>query len=120
MVNADTSSSAAAANTPAALNGAAAPIGPAVTGNSPTVALFQKAHAKMITLQRVDEQVQNLLAQRRSLQDELRAIQSQINDEFDRLLNTNVDEPLPKLAADVKSPKRGGKDTLRMEVAEAV
>ena len=120
MVNADTSSSAATANTPASLNGAATPIGPAVTGNSPTVALFQKAHAKMITLQRVDEQVQNLLAQRRSLQDELRAIQSQINDEFDRLLNTNVDEPLPKLPADVKSPKRGGKDTLRMEVAEAV
>jgi len=121
MVNADSSSSSipAAANTPASIAGPTL-AGSSVTGNSPTVALFQKAHAKMITLQRVDEQVQNLLAQRRSLQDELRAIQSQINDEFDRLLNTNVDEPLPKLPADVKSPKRGGKDTLRMEVAEAV
>ena len=104
----------AVANTPAALNA------PGVTGNTPTVALFQKAHAKMITLQRVDEQVQNLLAQRKTLQDELRAIQSQINDEFDRLLNS-ADEPLPKLNADVKAPsKRNGKDALRMEVAEAV
>ena len=117
MVNADTSSNPAVANAPASLNP------PGVTGNSPTVTLFQKAHAKMITLQRVDEQVQNLLAQRRSLQDELRAIQSQINDEFDRLLNTNVDEPLPKLNADVKAPsskRSSGKDPLRMEVAEAV
>jgi hypothetical protein len=123
MSNVETSP-AAVANTPAALTGPtlAGPTlaGSSVTGNSPTVALFQKAHAKMITLQRVDEQVQNLLDQRKKLHDELRGIQSQINDEFDRLLNTNVDEPLPKLSADVKSPKRGGKDTLRMEVAEAV
>lgn len=118
MSNAETSP-AAVANTPAALTGPTL-AGSSVTGNSPTVALFQKAHAKMITLQRVDEQVQNLLDQRKKLHDELRGIQSQINDEFDRLLNTNVDEPLPKLSADVKSPKRGGKDTLRMEVAEAV
>ena len=105
----------AVANAPAALNGTAA----AVTGNSPTVALFQKAHAKMITLQRVDEQVQSLLDQRKKLHDELRGIQTQINDEFDRLLGG--DEPLPKLNADTKAPnKRNGKDTLRMEVAEAV
>src|SRR3954470_17365775 len=113
MVSNDTSSNPAVANTAAALTA------PGVTGNAPTVALFQKAHAKMITLQRVDEQLQNLLAQRKTLQDELRGIQSQINDEFDRLLNAG-DEALPKLNADVKSPKRGGKDALRMEVAEAV
>jgi hypothetical protein len=113
MSNADSSSIPAVANTPAAITG------PAVTGNSPTVALFQKAHAKMITLQRVDEQVQNLLDQRKKLHDELRGIQSQINDEFDRLLD-NGEEALPKLNADVKPPKRGAKDTLRMEVAEAV
>jgi hypothetical protein len=114
MSNADSSSNPAVANAPAALNGAA------VTGNSPTVALFQKAHAKMITLQRVDEQVQSLLDQRTKLHDELRGIQTQINDEFDRLLGA-ADESLPKLNADTKSPnKRGGKDTLRMEVAEAV
>ena len=116
MVTADPSSSSpAVANTPAAINA------PGVTGNSPTVALFQKAHAKMITLQRVDEQVQTLLDQRKKLHEELRGIQSQINDEFDRLLNTNVDEQLPKLNADVKpAAKRSGKDALRMEVAEAV
>jgi len=116
MVNADTSSNPAVANAPASLNP------PGVTGNSPTVALFQKAHAKLITLQRVDEQLQNLLGQRKTLQDELRTIQSQINDEFDRLLN-GADEPLPKLNADVKAPsskRSSGKDPLRMEVAEAV
>ena len=103
----------AVANTPAAINGA---------GNSPTVALFQKAHAKMITLQRVDEQVQSLLDQRKKLHDELRGIQTQINDEFDRLLNAGADDALPRLNVDTKAPnKRGGnKDSLRMEVAEAV
>src|SRR5687768_38787 len=78
MSNVD--SSAAAANTPAAV------------GNSATVALFQKAHAKMVTLQRIDDQLMSLADQRKKLQEELRGIQIQINDEFDRLL--------PQLAAD--------------------
>ena len=43
-------------------NEAATANAPATT--SPTVALFQKAHAKMVTLQRVDEQLQSLLDQR--------------------------------------------------------
>jgi len=110
----DSSTPTAGANTPASING------PAVTGNSPTVVLFQKAHAKMITLQRVDEQVQSLLDQRKKLHEELRGIQTQINEEFDRLL-TAAEESLPKLNVDTKSPgKRNGKDSLRMEVAEAV
>ncbi len=77
------SSNPAVANAPAA-----------VGGNSPTVALFQKAHAKMITLQRVDEQLTSLLDQRKKLQEELRGIQTQINEEFERLLQAGEDPSL--------------------------
>jgi hypothetical protein len=126
MSNVD-SSIPAVANSPAAING------PTVTGNSPTVALFQKAHAKMITLQRVDEQLQTLVDQRKKLQDELRGIQTQINEEFERLLSEPAAEdasakiPAPALPAaaiapfntDIKPGKRG-KDAVRMEVAESL
>jgi hypothetical protein len=121
MSNVD-SSIPAVANTPAAINGTT------VAGNSPTVALFQKAHAKMITLQRVDEQLQTLIDQRKKLQEELRGIQTQINDEFERLLSEPAAEDarakIPAAApapfnTDMK-PTRRGKDAVRMEVAEAV
>lgn len=51
-----------------------------------SVQLFQRAHQKMVMLQRVEDQIQQLAAQRRSIQDELRGIQVQINEEFDKLL----------------------------------
>ena len=54
--------------------------------NAQSVQLFQRAHQKMVMLQRVEDQLQQLLNQRRSIQDELRGIQVQINEEFDRLL----------------------------------
>lgn len=54
--------------------------------SSPSVQLFQRAHQKMVMLQRVEDQIQQLLGQRRSIQDELRGIQVQINEEFDKLL----------------------------------
>jgi hypothetical protein len=52
---------------------------------SPAVSLFQKAHGRMTTLQRIDEQVAALLDQRRKIQEELRTIQQLINEEFDRV-----------------------------------
>ncbi|HQY88106.1 MAG TPA: hypothetical protein PK402_05565 [Tepidisphaeraceae bacterium] len=51
-----------------------------------SVQLFQRAHQKMVMLQRVEDQIQQLVTQRRSIQDELRGIQVQINEEFDKLL----------------------------------
>ena len=51
-----------------------------------SVQLFQRAHKKMVLLQRVEDQIQQLAGQRRSIQDELRGIQVQINEEFDKLL----------------------------------
>jgi hypothetical protein len=65
--------------------------------SSPTVALFQKAHTKMVALQRIEEQFVNLQAQRRKLQDELRAIQGEINGEFDKLIDTTTTDSSPKV-----------------------
>jgi hypothetical protein len=58
---------------------------------SPTVAMFQKAHAKIVTLQRVEEQLNTLLEQRKRLQDELREVQTQINDEINRVVHQAED-----------------------------
>jgi hypothetical protein len=60
------------------------------------VLLFQRAHQKIAMLARLDEQVMQLLARRRQLQEELRAVQIEINEEFDRLIRL-VDEPPPAL-----------------------
>ncbi len=51
---------------------------------SPTVAMFQKAHAALVTLQRIDEQLTQLADRRRKTQGELREAQSQLNEEIDR------------------------------------
>jgi hypothetical protein len=86
---------------------------------SPTAALFQKAHAKIVTLQRIDEQLTSLLDQRRKLQDELREVQSQINDEFNRVIRDS-DDSHPRLAEQPSpKPRRANGETLRLEVAQA-
>src|ERR1700709_2645192 len=54
---------------------------------APYVQLFQKAHQKIVTLERLDEQLQQILSKRNELQDELRSIQAQINEEFDQRIN---------------------------------
>jgi hypothetical protein len=108
---------------------------PATSVSPSTVALFQKAHAKMVTLQRVDEQLVTLSDQRRKLKEELRALQTQINDEFNRLVLTAEDPvaaaaipatparriPASPFTPDLK-PKRLGsaKDPVQLEIAKAV
>src|ERR1051325_2718498 len=52
-------------------------------GAAPYVQLFQKAHQRIVMLERLDEQVQQILSKRQELQDELRSIQSQLNEEFE-------------------------------------
>lgn len=84
---------------------------PAGKDSPQSVQLFQRAHQKMIMLQRVEDQLQQLLNQRRSVQDELRGIQAQINDEFDRLLRAggggaNPTRLLAEIADDVKRGSR--------------
>jgi hypothetical protein len=74
----------------------------------PAVPLFQKAHARMVTLHRVDEQLATLLDQRTRLQGELREIQSQINSEFTRV--TAMDEEAPaKVLATIAEIARGNR-----------
>jgi hypothetical protein len=73
---------------------------------SPAVPLFQKAHARMVTLQRVDEQLVTLLEQRKRIIDELKSVQSQINDEFERV--TSMDESAPeKILSTIADINRG-------------
>ncbi|MGH7178581.1 MAG: hypothetical protein ACREJC_14485 [Tepidisphaeraceae bacterium] len=55
---------------------------------APAVLLFQKAHQQMTLLARLDEQLNQLISRRHALQEELRGVQDEINDEFDRLLDT--------------------------------
>ena len=93
---------------------------------SPTAALFQKAHAKLITLQRIDEQLNGILDQRRKLQDELRDVQGQINEEFDRVIKDAQEAPaaarlVAQFGDQAAKLRRNGspKETLRLEVAEA-
>jgi hypothetical protein len=50
------------------------------------VAMFQKAHGHLASLQRIDEQIAALFEQRRKAIEELRAVQGMINNEFARVL----------------------------------
>ena len=61
------------------------------TGDAaPYVQLFQKAHQRIVMLERLDEQVQQILQKRQELQDELRSIQAQLNEEFDTRIKPSV------------------------------
>lgn len=53
------------------------------------VTLFQRAHAKVSALQRLDDQIATLVAQHQRLQDEVRTVQNEINEEFERALKYN-------------------------------
>lgn len=56
-------------------------------------ALFQKAYQKMVALNRLDESLQSMLGQRRTLQNELKDLQSQINGTFTRMLDDASQTP---------------------------
>jgi hypothetical protein len=95
--------------------------------NAQSVQLFQRAHQKMVMLQRVEDQMQQLLNQRRSIQDELRGIQVQINEEFDKLLRANAAAAAAAGASGASSPAAGarpfvdiGEGASRRTGAEAV
>src|SRR3954467_6260131 len=75
--------------------------------NSPAVGLFQKAHGKMVMLQRLDAQLASLLEQRRKIQEELTSTQSQINDEFDRVMRQAEEAPA-RILSEIAESVRGG------------
>src|SRR5215212_11453556 len=80
---------------------------PATQGNSPAVGLFQKAHGKMVMLQRLDAQLGSLLEQRRKIQDELSSVQNQINDEFDRVMRQAEETPA-RILTEIAETSRNG------------
>src|SRR5947207_11638454 len=53
------------------------------------VSLFQKAHAKVTALQRLDDQIAALCVQHKRLQDDVKAIQAEIAEAFSRVLRYN-------------------------------
>jgi chromosome segregation ATPase len=87
-------------------------------GNSPAVGLFQKAHGKMVMLQRLDSQLASLLEQRRKIQDELSGIQSQINDEFDRVMRQAEETPARILSEIADSGRHETRPVGRLAQAE--
>jgi hypothetical protein len=97
---------------------------PNVQQVSPAVSLFQKAHGRMTTLQRIDEQVAALLDQRRKIQEELRTIQQLINEEFDRVTRQQgaPGRVLSRIAESARDmPGNGLHDVVpRVEVGEVV
>ena len=73
---------------------------PEVHQVSPAVSLFQKAHGRMTTLQRIDEQLNALLDQRRK-----------INEEFDRVTKQSAGMPnrvLSRIADAARDPNGNG------------
>src|SRR5688500_11812230 len=65
---------------------------------STLAAIFQKAYARAVALQRLDEQLQVLLEQRAKLENEFREAQAEVNDESDRILKSSSLAPARMLA----------------------
>lgn len=88
---------------------------------STAVALFQKAHGRMTTLQRIDEQLAALVDQRRKIQEELRAVQALINEEFDRVVRSTGEVPPGRMLTHIaESARDNNGHHPRVELAEAV
>lgn len=97
------------------------------------VAMFQKAHSQIAALQRVDEQIAGLMEQRRKATEELRAIQTQINHEFKRVLELNRIQPTDvkpeavdelvfeelKAPVELKAPSREPRPLIRTPALQA-
>ena|SRR5690348_7358745 len=63
------------------------------------VQLFQRAHQKIVTLDRLEEQVAQLLSKREELQEELKELQSQINEELEVRIRSGIESPAKALSA---------------------
>jgi len=93
---------------------------PASQHTSAAVSLFQKAHGRMTTIQRIDEQVCALQDQRRKLQDELRAVQALINEEFERVMSGASTESPNRMLAHMAETRGNGQESETEEAQEAV
>jgi hypothetical protein len=85
------------------------------------VQLFQKAHQKIVLLERLDEQVMQLWTKRQELQDELRAVQAQINQELEQRIKASGEAPAKLLGAIAGSAgKTNGPARFAVQGIEAV
>ena len=64
---------------------------------SQLAAIFQKAYARAVALQRLDEQIAGLLEQRQKLEAEFREAQLEVNEECDRMLKSSSIAPASML-----------------------
>ena len=60
--------------------------------------IFQKAYARAVALQRMDEQIGALLEQRQRLENEFREAQAEVNEECERMLRSASIAPAKILA----------------------
>ena len=60
--------------------------------------IFQKAYARAVALQRMDEQITSLLEQRQKLENDFRDAQAEVNAECDRMLKSASIAPAKILA----------------------
>ena len=60
--------------------------------------IFQKAYARAVALQRMDEQIAAMLEQRQKLEAEFREAQGEVNAECERMLNSASIAPAKMLA----------------------
>jgi len=60
--------------------------------------IFQKAYARAVALQRMDEQIGALLEQRQRLENEFREAQAEVNEECERMLKSASIAPAKILA----------------------
>lgn len=60
--------------------------------------IFQKAYARAVALQRMDEQIAAMLEQRQKLESEFRDAQAEVNTECERMLNSASIAPAKILA----------------------
>jgi hypothetical protein len=60
--------------------------------------IFQKAYARAVALQRMDEQIAAMLEQRQKLEGEFREAQGEVNAECERMLNSASIAPAKMLA----------------------
>jgi hypothetical protein len=67
--------------------------------SAPYVHLFQKAHQKIVLLERLDEQLTQLLGKRHEMQEDLRQVQQAINDELEHRITAYGEAPGRALGA---------------------
>jgi hypothetical protein len=63
---------------------------PQQQAQSPLAQVFQEAYQKAVLIKRLDDQIAQVASRRRALCEELRTIQSQLNDEFGKLVEDGV------------------------------